>query len=359
MNIGFFFNGRIYPPKAGGTVHAYQISSQLTKLGHQVSTYQYDYTAPSLTLYRRRELFKFLKEIDLLYIRVHGELDKEKYSRLKILTGMKLPIVWEVNTPLEEGLETGKSLSEVKKLTRKRKRLAHYVNATICTCKEIKHYAQNVLEIEDSTVVENGSDPELFSPEKRTEKIYPPFKDKLKVVWAGTTHFKWHGFDLIMKIAQEVNQIDKDVVFIIIGKKENLSVPVECEQYMHFVEPKDYLDLPPYLASADVGLCFYGKGQTGMPFYRSPLKLFDYLASGLSVLATNVGQIKEVIEDQKNGYLINEGDVKTSVQTILNLKKDKNLRDEMGAKARQSVLSYYNWERAAKQTEAVFKRVIT
>ena len=115
MNIGFFFNGRLYPPHAGGTVHAYQICSQLTKLGHRVATVFYDHEDPNLFIYRRTQLFKFLKEMDLLYIRIHGSFDKEMMTILKFLQGGRKPVVWEVNAPLEEGLERGRNPKVVAK----------------------------------------------------------------------------------------------------------------------------------------------------------------------------------------------------------------------------------------------------
>ena len=96
--------------------------------------------------------------------------------------------------------------------------------------------------------------------------------------------------------------------------------------------PKEYLSLPPYLASADLGLCFYYDEELGVKFYRSPLKLFDYMASGLPVIASKVGQIAEVIKDQHNGILIENNNIDEIVKNILFFKNNPGRAGEIAVR---------------------------
>ena len=56
--------------------------------------------------------------------------------------------------------------------------------------------------------------------------------------------------------------------------------------------PQPYTSLPAYLAGMDVGLCLYHPGPAD---YGSPLKMFDYLSSGLAVISTFHPQVNEIL----------------------------------------------------------------
>jgi glycosyltransferase involved in cell wall biosynthesis len=44
-------------------------------------------------------------------------------------------------------------------------------------------------------------------------------------------------------------------------------------------------------------------------FYFSPLKIYEYMAAGLPVIASDIGQISELIEDKVNGLLVPPDDL--------------------------------------------------
>jgi glycosyltransferase involved in cell wall biosynthesis len=58
--------------------------------------------------------------------------------------------------------------------------------------------------------------------------------------------------------------------------------------------------------------------------------LMEALAAGLPVVATNVGDNKYLVEEGKNGFLTQLGDVKPIVDGLERLLDDENLRQEMG-----------------------------
>lgn len=359
MNIGFLFNNKIYPPKAGGSVHAYQFVKNLTQRGHQISTwYSKTFSWGYLKAYRKREVIPFIRDIDLLYIRIHGKFSYEIFTLLKLLRFGRIPVVWEINAPLEEGLMAGRSRIKIKFFNMLRRLLARLVSAAVCTCDELIDYAKKDLGITQVKTIANGSDIELFSPDKRKENTYPNHQGKFKVVWAGTTYFKWHGVEKIYEIAKAVYEKDKDIVFVIVGHKIDDKMMLSKNGNILFLGPKEYLDMPSYLASADVGLCLYYEEEFGSKFYRSPLKLFDYMASGIPVVATKIGQIAEVVKDGQSGFLIEKNDIGDVVEKILFLKNNPKTAKDMGKKGREAVENYYNWQRVGEETEAVFKQLL-
>ncbi len=357
MNIGYLINFKWYPPQGGGTVHAYQVAQQLMKRGHSIHTIYYDYQAPNLNVYRQRHIFKFIKNIDVLYIRVHGYYNFENFTLLKALKFFTLPVVWEVNAPLEELLIRGKTKEEVEHLNFKRKLLAKFVNASICVSREMREYAFRDLKIPNSYFIPNGSDTELFSPQKRDEKIYKDQKDHFKIVWIGSSNYPWQGVDIIFQVAREIYPMDKKILFFLITEEKNLDRYKPLPDNIVLMDEKRYFDLPPFIASADAGLCLYHNPGVNGKFHFSPLKLFDYMACGLPVIATDIGQISDVIKHQRNGILVNNN-IDKIVDNILFLKNNPEKAKQIGCEARKDIENYYNWERVGEETEKILKSLI-
>ena len=82
-------------------------------------------------------------------------------------------------------------------------------------------------------------------------------------------------------------------------------------------------------------------------FYFSPLKVFEYMASGRAVVASRIGQVAEVVVDGVTGLLYEPGDRAGLVNSIQRLQKDAVLRNELGRRA--SACSVRTWSQNAAQ----------
>lgn len=352
MNIGLLVNFKWYPLKGGGKVHIYQVVQQLTRRGHRFHSIFYYDQAPQVKVYRQRQLFQFLKNVDLLYVRVDGQFGMEKLTCLKFLKMMRLPVIWEINAPVEEMIIRGKSPHQVRWWSIQRKCLARWVDAAICVSKEMEQYAKKQLGIKRVIYIPNGSDKVLFSPQKRDEAVYSHLKGQFKVIWAGCAYYAWQGWDIIIDVAQKMQEIDKDIVFIFVTQIEEVKNRDRLPSNIVLIDTKDYLEMPPYLASADAGLCLYHLLGGKSSFYFSPLKLYDYMASSLPIIATDVGQISEVIKDGHNAFLVDNG-IDQIIEKILFLKNNPREAQRMGQSARKTVEDYYNWDRVGQETEKI------
>ena len=358
MNIGYLVNFKWYPPQGGGTVHAYQVAHQLARRGHKIKTIFYWHQAPGLEVYRQRELFKFLRDIDVLYIRLHGDWAFEGWTLLKVLKLFRLPVVWEINSPLEELITRGmRTERQVRSLNARRKFLSKLVDAGICVSTVMKDYAADYLGIKKTYVVPNGSDPKQFSPEQRDFLAYKEHPNHFKVLWSGSAGYGWQGIKIISEVAERIYSLDKDIIFILITNKQHLKGYNVFDKNVVILDEKKYTDLPPYIASADAGLCLYQNYGWNGRFYFSPLKLFDYMASGLPVIASDLGQISEVITHKENG-LLTDNKIEHIIDEILFLKKTPSEAKRLGKKARESVVKYYNWERVAQETETILRGLV-
>jgi glycosyltransferase involved in cell wall biosynthesis len=146
--------------------------------------------------------------------------------------------------------------------------------------------------------------------------------------------------------------LDPEVVFIFIGDLAHLRSLVPPSSNVVLVEQKAYIEVPAFLRAGDVGLCLYRDDGLGLPFYRSPLKLFDYMACGMVPIVSDNEETRRIVRHGENGVLVN-GDVQEVVNWILQLKRNPGGRRAMCRAAREDVERYYNWDRVAADTEQI------
>jgi glycosyltransferase involved in cell wall biosynthesis len=85
------------------------------------------------------------------------------------------------------------------------------------------------------------------------------------------------------------------------------------------------------------------------------LVTFEAAASGLPLLATPVSGVRELIEDGRNGYLVDR-EPQTLARRLNELDEDSALRARLGASARESALAY-SWEQMVTKHERLYARV--
>ncbi|MDD5772184.1 MAG: glycosyltransferase family 4 protein [bacterium] len=362
MNIGIIHNFNSYPPQNGRSSHFYNLVLRLIKNGHIIHSLDQEKLPGIKNLYpnTKEGIIEICNKADLLYIRVDGNIEKQVMLRSLF---KKKPIIWELNAPLEEEIVWWQNIpSRFNHLRSRidlrynnfiRKRLASFVDYSICTCSELQKYSKEFLNIKNSFTITMGADYELFKPELRKEDIFGIPEGKYKVFWAGDI-FPWQNFDLIYEIAKNFLKTDPDIYFILLMPKSN-KLPFIPLNNMKIFEKIAYKDIPNYFASADVSLCLYCDSYwSPWGFTRSPIKLFDYMASGSPVIASDMGQVGRIIKDNKNGLLTNN-DVNDIINKITILKGNKQLAKNIAINARDEVVKYYNWDRVAKQTEILLE----
>lgn len=88
-----------------------------------------------------------------------------------------------------------------------------------------------------------------------------------------------------------------------------------------------------------------------------PLTLLEAGASGLPIVATDVGGISDILHDGINGFMVKTGDPEDLTEKILTLLGDDKLRERLGKKG-QMLAEQYSWESVAEETEKLYLDLI-
>jgi glycosyltransferase involved in cell wall biosynthesis len=85
------------------------------------------------------------------------------------------------------------------------------------------------------------------------------------------------------------------------------------------------------------------------PFYFSPLKVYEYMAAGLPVVASRIGQLAALIRPRDNGLLCAPGDAEALADALRLLRDNPALRRSLGDAAREDVLRDHTWDAVARR----------
>ncbi|HEX8918376.1 MAG TPA: glycosyltransferase, partial [Chloroflexota bacterium] len=132
---------------------------------------------------------------------------------------------------------------------------------------------------------------------------------------------------------------------------ESQAVQSGLGQQIVFTGPISHADIPLCVSAMDIPVAPY---RWASDFYFSPLKLYEYMAAGKAVIASDVGQIARAIRHEKNGYLVLPNDVASLSDALTRLAGDARLRERLEREAPRGLVT---WERVAHQVTTILDSV--
>lgn len=211
-------------------------------------------------------------------------------------------------------------------------------------------------------VAPNGVDLDEFKIDKTKDELRAELdlpRDKKIVMYVGHL-YGWKGVDTVVEVAKLMK--DKhDFVFVLIGgtnedieKYSSLFKEEKLENIL-LLGRKKKSDIPKYLKSADILLLPNTPVSTESIKYTSPIKMFEYMASGVAIVASDLPSIREVLNDS-NVSLVSTGDSEALEKSIVGLLGDKDDYRGKVERALEDVKAYSWKKRALKIKELIEKR---
>jgi len=213
----------------------------------------------------------------------------------------------------------------------------------------------------------NGVDIDEFNPKIDGSEIRKKYNLENKIVIGAVSTFGvWHGMPILSQavkpIINKIQNTQYKIHFLFIGdgveriKCENIIKESGMSGYVTFTGTISFTEIPKYLAACDILVAPHIPNSDGTPFFGSPTKLFEYMAMGKGIVASNLNQIGEVLEHKKTALLVKPGDVNDLTCGIIKLIKDKKLREELGRNARDEVINKYTWEKNVKRVIDIYEK---
>jgi glycosyltransferase involved in cell wall biosynthesis len=187
-------------------------------------------------------------------------------------------------------------------------------------------------------------------------------RDSARIVWLGQI---WGQrildcLDVACQALRHVYREGLPFTFHIVGRGMEEALPRHLDlhypglpfHYQGWVDPDR---VPEVLASMDIGLFPLAPVSIDYEWMcaKSPTKLFEYMASGLPVVATRLGEAAHVGRDGQDLFLAS-----TAVEMAGKLKlllSNPRLRQTMGQRARSLVEERYSLEAAARRLADILK----
>lgn len=89
-----------------------------------------------------------------------------------------------------------------------------------------------------------------------------------------------------------------------------------------------------------------------------PIKLYEYMAAGLPIIASNFPLLKQIIDDAGCGLLVDPMEPKAIAEALLWILEHPAEAEVMGARGRKAVETTYNWDAEAEKLLNLYKKLL-
>lgn len=162
--------------------------------------------------------------------------------------------------------------------------------------------------------------------------------------------FSWKGVHTFLEAARYLKEIS---LYIVGGNSEDLPQAKEYARTLsdpdsiHFVGSRPHEEIPLWLKAADVLVLPNTGIQKVSLYYTSPMKLFEYMASGRPIVASDIPSIREVLGEEE-AFFAEADNPKSFAEAITKSLDNLMLSEEKGKKAALSAQKFSWGARAGK-----------
>lgn len=251
------------------------------------------------------------------------------------------PSVLEINAPLVDEQALHRTLVDRAGASARTVRAVRAASAAYAVTGRVASWAGQLAGRPVATIA-NGVDPTRFAP----RDVGGDAPGTLTIGFVGT--FKpWHGLTGLVRAVAAVHRDPAlpPVRLLLVGDGPELpSVLARAERaglgdVVEHTGAVDADDVPALLAGVDVAMAPYPTGE----HYFSPLKVFEYLAAGVPVVASAVAELPALLVDGEEALLVPPGDDVALTRALHRLCADPALRARVGAAGRIAAETRLGW----------------
>ena len=307
----------------------------------------------------RRAWWELKGQVDWVY---------ERLATLQILGSLfkrrKIPWILETNAPLFYEAKVDRESLLLSGLARWIEIQAYRrCDVLVCVSESLKEILvhESSISPEKVIVVPNGVDTQFFDP-----KCHQPRRvfDGLTLGFVGSL-VAWQRLDLLLEAMRDLREEGLDLSLVVVGGGpmktawEALAERLGISSNVTFVGYVTWSEVPRYIAGFDIGYSGQVELQIGK-MYLSPLKLYEYMAMAVPVMASAFEDAQRVVREEESGFLFQPGSIDDLKRALLKAYRLRTALPEMGSKARKEIVANHSWTaRTRKLIEDIESILVT
>jgi len=168
------------------------------------------------------------------------------------------------------------------------------------------------------------------------------------------------NYSLFLNIAKKATHLRPDITFIGVGAHDQNN-PIYTElvksssKELNIFFPGRIDDVEDLVNASDIGLLFSNATVHGEGISNS---ILEYMALGKPVIANDAGGTKELVQHQKNGYLITDQSEDEMVRMIIDLINNPEKREIFGKAGRKFIEEYFSIDKMGKEFIHAYEQVL-
>jgi len=363
-----------------------QLTSQryqdFTELTENVEGVVYQRTQASNSILSKIPFVRYLHHINFLAKRIEQAVIANKpdliqthspmfnaLAAIKVGKKHNIPVTYEVRALWEDAaVDTGKTKEgsiKYKMIKAIEQRALEKADAVSCICEGLKaDLIKRGISQDKLFVTPNAVDIHNFQPSnQRDAELEQKFNlaGKKVIAFVGT-FFKYEGLHYAISAMKEITKTRNDIHLLLVGAGNELTnlrqqVSTEgLESFVTFVGRVPFAEVSRYYSLAD--LMVFPRESIRLTELVTPLKPLESMAQYKPVIASDIGGHKELIEDNKTGFLFTADNAKALASKVIEVIDNNELLKKISEQGLTFVREERNWLNTAKQYLPVYERLV-
>jgi len=214
---------------------------------------------------------------------------------------------------------------------------------------------------EKISVIENGVETQLFTPQPATDlRTKLEMEDKFVVSYIGTMGMA-HGLETILAAASQLRDTSPEIVFLMLGEgaDKDRIIALARQRGLHnirFVDQQPRQEIPGYICASDV--CLVLLKRTDLFKTVIPTKMLEFMSCARPVILGVDGQARTILEAARGGLAIEPENSAALVHAIRYLAANREMAQDLGKSGREHVVRKFSRRHTAEKYIRVLERLL-